>query len=84
MGQLTLGGDVDTFVKLQKPYRGLYAAQPGTGPVGETCGSCRHKRRMSMANTWHKCELVQFGWTGGEATDIRLRTPACSKWEAPL
>ena len=62
---------------------GLYADVPGTGPAGETCGSCLHKRRMSNGGkrAWHKCRLTRERWTGGSASDIRVRTPACRKWE---
>lgn len=62
---------------------GLYAAAPGTGPAGERCGTCRHAERFRTARQWSKCGLVRAFWTGGRGTDIRLRTPACSKWEAP-
>lgn len=59
-----------------------HAAPPGTGPVGETCGSCKHLYRKEMAKTYLKCELSQATWTGGGGTDIRARDLACSKWEA--
>jgi hypothetical protein len=61
--------------------RGYYAP-PGTGPVGHTCGDCEHHVRKRMAKTYHKCELARAKWTGGGGTDIRLRSPACSGWEA--
>lgn len=57
------------------------ADRPGTGPAGETCGSCRHHVILSYAKSYHKCELTRAKWTGGTATDIRVRWPACSKWE---
>lgn len=63
--------------------KGLYAALPGTGPEGETCGSCRHLYRREMAKTYLKCSLMQGKWTGGGGTDIKARAPACSKWEKP-
>ncbi len=58
-----------------------YAASPGTGPAGETCGSCEHHHRNQMAKTYHKCALMRAIWTGGAKTDILVRSPACSKWE---
>jgi hypothetical protein len=58
-----------------------YAAEPGTGPAGETCGSCRHHAERWLARTYHKCGLMSAYWTGGGATDIRVRSPACSRWE---
>ncbi len=66
------------------PLKG-YAAEPGTGPPGETCGSCRHHRVIRYSKSYHKCEEFknQGGkWTGGPGTDIRVRSPACRFWEA--
>jgi hypothetical protein len=55
---------------------------PGSGPKGQTCGTCakcvcrqfRHKR-------YYKCHVLMKTWTGGAATDIKLRDPACRSWE---
>jgi hypothetical protein len=66
----------------QKLNKGLYADAPGTGPQGETCRSCRHLCRVNLGNTYLKCGLTRQWWTGGGATDIKARAPACSKWEA--
>lgn len=58
------------------------AAQPGTGPTGETCRTCKHKAApTSTARVYWKCRLMQAHWTGGPGTDIRMRSPACNKWE---
>lgn len=51
---------------------------PGSGPAGETCGSCRHKVKPGG---YLKCGLMRNIWTHGAATDIRARWPACAKWE---
>lgn len=61
-----------------------YAAQPGTGPEGKTCRDCKHKTTMSNtgSKSWIKCELRRSTWTGGEGTDIKASSPACSKFEA--
>ena len=61
---------------------GLHAMPPGTGPEGETCGSCAHLYRKQRAKTYLKCALTRAFWTGGGGTDVRKRDPACSKWEA--
>lgn len=70
---------------LDRPARikrsGLYADHPGTGPEGETCGSCDHCWR-GRGGRYRKCNLVRALWTGGLATDIKARSPACSKWKA--
>lgn len=59
-----------------------HAAPIGTGPEGETCGSCSHLFRNRMAKTYLKCELRRATWTGGQGTDVRARDAACAKWEA--
>lgn len=60
-----------------------HAAPPGTGPTGETCGSCRHLFRNRLAKTYLKCNLRRSTWTGGAATDVRARDPSCKCWERP-
>ena len=61
-----------------------YAAPPGGGPEGKTCGDCAHKRTMGNygCKQYIKCELRKSTWTNGEGTDILARSPACSKFEA--
>lgn len=59
-----------------------YAALPGSGPEGETCGSCGHHVIKRLGKKYHKCDLMRLAWTGGAGTDIRVRSPACSKWKA--
>lgn len=57
-----------------------YAAAPGTGPVGETCKTCRHKTAQGgTAGRYLKCELTPY--TRGPATDIKAGSPACSMWQ---
>lgn len=63
------------------PKKG-YAAPPGTGPDGETCGSCRHLFRNRMAKTYLKCGLMWRFWTGGAGSDVLAKSPACRNWEA--
>lgn len=61
-----------------------YAAPPGTGPAGETCGSCRWLYRNRQAKTYLKCQKMSPFWTGGAATDILAKAPACREWSAPI
>ncbi len=61
------------------PRRG-HADRPGTGPEGETCGTCRHYTVKHMSKTYRKCGLMQAAWTGGPGSDIRKKDPACSMW----
>lgn len=57
-----------------------YAADPGTGPVGETCGTCASCTRRTSASgrTFIKCLLMRQRWTFSRASDILLASPACS------
>jgi hypothetical protein len=69
----------------RKPTRPRgYAAEPGTGPTGESCGTCRHHCVICYSKPYHKCsEFRRLGgkWTGGPGSDIRVRSPACRLWE---
>jgi hypothetical protein len=61
------------------PHTGL----PLLDPLGETCGTCKHSERSRSrggGKTWIKCGL--FGASGGPATDIKARWPACERWQA--
>lgn len=81
----------DLFGSDKPPKRGKhytqpkgYAGKPGTGPEGETCGSCKHCDRQtnySGNKRWIKCELARAKWTGGRGSDILARAPACDKWQ---
>ena len=57
-----------------------YAAKPGTGPEGETCGTCKFIRTKDMAKRYHKCWHNRHNWTSGPGSDIRVRSPACGMW----
>lgn len=72
----------DQPMRPSKPKRGRAkgnAAPVGSGPAGETCGTCRHARYHETAKRYWKCALVKS--TSGPGTDIRLKWPACSKWQ---
>lgn len=59
-----------------------YAAAPGSGPAGESCGSCGHvyRRASGSGKVFRKCDLVRE--TSGPGSDIVLKSPACARWEA--
>lgn len=63
------------------PRRG-HAGTPGRGPKDETCGSCHHALPTGARTTFYKCDLSRHRMTHGAATDIKLKDPACEKWEA--
>ena len=59
-----------------------YAAPPGTGPAGETCGTCQYRTYAgNTQGSYPKCALRYGTWTGGRATDILVHAAACEKWE---
>lgn len=43
------------------------------------CKDCRHCIFKERDRRYYKCELM--GTSASEATDIRLKDPACSRWE---
>ena len=56
-----------------------HAGTPGTGPNGQTCGTCAHARvQPATQKRYYKCGIGRI--TRGAATDIRLRDPACELW----
>lgn len=55
-----------------------HAYPPGTGPEGETCGTCKHACRFRR---YIKCGLNRSRWTGGYGTDIRAKDASCKFWE---
>lgn len=71
----------DGRAKRKDPKPRGYAMRPGTGPAGETCGTCRHHVIHRHAKAYHKCDLARAIWTGGRASDILVRSPACSSWK---
>ena len=44
------------------------------------CGDCRHCEAHFRQKTYYKCRLM--GISASEATDIRLKDPACKRWES--
>ena len=63
----------------RRQRRGGYAAKPGTGPAGRTCGNCTHYRSVLRgARPYRKCALCEPNWTRGPGSDILKRSPACA------
>ncbi len=63
-------------------YTGGYAAQPGTGPTGQTCRQCQHYALVQGGSRWYrKCELMEKLWTHGKGSDIKAGSPACARFE---
>ena len=74
------GNEVPEARKVNEIVRG-YASQPGLGPAGETCRTCTNAtlHTIPSGKRFWKCALVTP--TGGPGTDIRLKSPACRRWE---
>lgn len=64
-----------------KPRKTGHVMPPGTGPAGETCGTCKHLHRNHMSKTYLKCSLNRSKWTGGAGSDVRAGDAACKLWE---
>lgn len=60
-----------------------HAAPPGSGPVGETCGTCAHCRfrEYSAGRRYYKCGRMAAHWSADRSTDIRKGDAACRHWE---
>jgi hypothetical protein len=57
-----------------------HPARPGSGPKGETCGTCRHLARI-QPKVYRKCALMRHLWTSSYGTDVRCKDWACERWE---
>lgn len=55
-----------------------HAARSGSGPSGETCGTCAHLFRYSFGIPHIKCGLL---WPRKVRPDIRYEDAACRKWQ---
>ena len=53
-----------------------YVAAPGTGPIGETCHTCRHAEPLGCDRREWICGAV-----GDHTLKIDRSTKACSRWE---
>lgn len=57
-----------------------YAALPGSGPIGESCRTCSNAYYVRPGHRkYYKCSLVLP--TSSINSDIRLKSPACSRWK---
>ena len=59
-----------------------YAGDPGRGPQGETCYTCRWVRRIALnKRNVYKCGHQLGRVSHSDATDIACHAPACEHWE---
>lgn len=67
----------DLFGETPKTYNTLaYPAPPGSGPEGETCGTCNHCYSRSFSKRVYKCGLMSGSHS--DRTDIGVRKKACA------
>lgn len=76
---------------MRSPRADGYAAEPGTGPAGETCGSCAHCRGRHFTRCrpgarprkFYKCAANMTEWTNSRDSDVLVHSPACRFWTPP-
>jgi hypothetical protein len=77
------GNPISEPVKDSKTHATGYATRPGSGPAGQTCGTCKFATRTGHSRkSYFKCMVIRHRWTHGPGTDILLKSPACSFWKA--
>ena len=81
------GNEVSAVAPSKRRKDLAHAAPPGTGPEGETCGTCanvcakefaRWAKGKTRYRHYFKCRLCRCSC--GPATDIRLKHKACAFW----
>ncbi len=58
-----------------------YAGVPGTGPAGKTCRDCAFLTSTDPQGRGKHPKCGRTNFTAGDATTIRVRTPACKYFE---
>jgi hypothetical protein len=73
----------EIYKPMQPKYRGLYAAEPGTGPKSQTCATCWHItfERVGARKAVPKCALTKPLWNDPGPSEILPNAPACYRWE---
>ena len=67
---------------MAQPKAAGYAAPPGSGPEGETCGTCLSCRfKVIRGRRVYKCGRMTRSWTHGRESDVSVRSPACELHE---
>jgi hypothetical protein len=67
--------------KVQHPIDRAHPYPPGSGPPGQSCGTCAKLCSRTFKKTYFKCHVLMRFWTAGRGTDIRKKDPACMSWE---
>ena len=67
--------------KLRHPLDRAHPYPPGSGPPGQTCGTCAKLCVKECSRKYFKCHVLMKFWSCGPATDIRKKDLACMAWE---
>jgi hypothetical protein len=66
---------------VKHPLDRAHPYPPGSGPPGQSCGTCAKLRARTFNRTYFKCNVLKKFWSAGRATDVRKKDPACICWE---
>ena len=71
----------DIALKMSKRTDKRHPCSSGTGPKGETCGTCGHRVKVRYhGKAYNKCGVLKGYWTHGPGTDLKCKDEACSMW----
>lgn len=84
MKQIDLWGNEIEVNEIVLPSKKTKTMQEMFGTTnGKICKTCKHCYARRQSRTWYKCELWDNCFRGiSEASDIRLKNPACGKYES--
>jgi hypothetical protein len=68
-------------LRVKHPADRAHPYPPGSGPRGQSCGTCAKLCARHFSKTYFKCHVLMGSWTSGRATDVRKKDPACLCWE---
>jgi hypothetical protein len=66
---------------MRHPLDRAHPYPPGSGPPGQSCGTCAKLCVRDFKHKYFKCNVLKKFWTAGPATDVRKKDPACMSWE---
>jgi hypothetical protein len=66
---------------VKHPLDRAHPYPPGSGPRGQSCGTCAKLCGRAFRKTYFKCHVLKKFWSAGRGTDIRKKDPACMSWE---
>lgn len=80
--QLSLDLHLDAIMQQVRKRDNAHPYGPGSGPAGQTCGTCQKCSVVDYHNKrYYKCHVLMKFWTHSYGTDIRKKDLACKSWE---